>query len=348
MRVQMSPMSVLDYSQANQKSLWNFIASESQNGMSLDYNIELVFQCIGMRFSACDQKVLFETFKLGVCLELWVRNADSCSKVTTLINPKFKKSAVLRFYAPSEAVLKEKFAFCPEKKEYTRSHIMPDDLFECSVKQIQFCDLPNCGKHFFLDRHYEYEQHLLTCINNSPQAKVYYKQRRMSEYASGEALLIQLGLKHQIKQFVSYDIETITAPPNETKKRNQTLCSISARKSWSDEIFCFTREDSNASSGFQLVEKFLSYLNECRNEYVRLYCDFGTIRSRLERFANRANIMKAYEVQSAFELLNDLEKLRIMGFNSEHYDLPALYPYLSAYFGSKGIQFSCIRRGNGE
>ena len=346
MRVQMNPISVLDYTHGNQKSLWHFIATQAQNGMSLDDNIELVFQCIGMRFSACDQKALFETFKMGVCCELWVRSADSTNKIGTLIKPKFKKAVVLQFYASSEAELKEKFAFCPTKKEYTRSHIIPDDLFECSVKEVKFCDLPNCGKFFLRD--YEYERHLLTCINNSPTPKVVYRQRRMNEYANGEELLMELGLEHQIKHFVAYDIETLTAAPNDTKKRNQTLCSVSARKSWSNEIFCFTREDSNSSSGFQLVEKFLSYLDECQNEYKRNYCDFGTIRSRLERFANRANIMKTYEVQAAFELLNDLERVRIIGFNSEHYDLPALYPYLSAYFGSKGIEFSCIRRGNGE
>ena len=346
MRVQMNPVSMLDYSNANQKSLWHFIASEAQNGMSLDYNIEMAFRCIGMRFSASDQKALFETFKMGVCCELWVRTAESTNKIGTLIRPKFKKAAVLRYYAPSETVLKEKFAFCLTKKEYTRSHIIPDDLFECSVKEIKFCDLPNCGLYFLND--YEYGRHLLTCVNDSSQPKVNYRQRRMDEYANGEELLLQLGLEHQIKYFVAYDIETLTAPPNDTKKRNQTLCSISARKSWNNEIFCFTREDSNSSSGFQLVEKFLSYLDECQNEYKRSYCDFGTIRSRLERFANRANIMKTYEVQAAFELLSDLERVRIIGFNSEHYDLPALYPYLSAYFGSKKIKFSCIRRGNGE
>lgn len=346
MRVQMNPVSMLDYSNANQKSLWYFIASEARNGMSLDYNAEMAFRCIGMRFSACDQKVLFETFKMGVCCELWVRSTDSTNKIGTLIKPKFKKAVVLRFYAPSEAVLKERFAFCPVKKEYTRSHITPDDLFECSVKEVKFCDLPNCGKFFLYNC--DYERHLLTCINNSPQPKVIYRQRRMSEYANGEELLLQLGLEHQIKHFVAYDIETLTAAPNDTKKRNQTLCSVSARKSWSNEIFCFTREDSNSSSGFQLVEKFLSYLEDCQKEYQGNYCDFGTIRSRLERFANRANIMKTYEVQAAFELLSDLERVRIIGFNSEHYDLPALYPYLSAYFGSKKIEFSCIRRGNGE
>ena len=346
MRVQMNPLSVLDLTNGNRKSLWYFIATQAENGMSLDYNIELVFQCIGMRFSAYDQKVLYETFKMGVCCELWVRSAESTNKICTLMRPMFKKAIVLQFYAPSEDVLKEKFAYCPSKKEYTRSHIIPDDLFECSVKEIRFCDLPNCDKFFFID--YELERHLLTCINNSSQPKVVYRQRRMSEYANGEELLLQMGLDYQIKHFVAYDIETLTAAPNDTKKRNQTLCSISARKSWSNEIFCFTREDSNSSSGFELVEKFLAYLDECQREYKRNFCNFEAVRRRLERFANRANIMKTYEVRAAFELLKDLERVRIIGFNSEHYDLPALYPYLSAYYGSKGIEFSCIRRGNGE
>ena len=192
MRVQMDPKKVLEQCNGNQKSLWHFIASEFRNGMSLDDNIKLVFQCIGMRFSASNQKALFDTFQLGVCCELWVKTTESCHKVCTLIKPIFKKAIVLRFFASSEAELKEKFALRPRKKEYTRLYITPDDLFNCSVKEIKFCNLPNCNKYFFNDN--DFEQHTLACQINSSLAKGTKQQLRMKNNKKAKVMKrIMLG-----------------------------------------------------------------------------------------------------------------------------------------------------------
>ena len=180
------------------------------------------------------------------------------------------------------------------------------------------------------------------------EPRVSYKQVRMSEYRIGEQLLEELGLNYSISEFCTYDVETCTeGGGNAIRKRNQQIISISARKSWSDQPYCFIRKDSNAGSGLVLVEEFLKWLDEAQLEYKQRFCKLQDIRSRLKQFSLRANIYKTFEVQSAHQKLDDLERLRVIAFNSEKYDLPVMYPYLCMIYGSKSIEFSCIKRGNG-
>ena len=347
MRVQLDPISILNHSDGHRESLWTFLAKQADNGMDYDFNLTLAFQKLGMRYMPHDEKEVYTTFKLGVCCEIWIRSADNCQKISCLIRPKYKRVALLQYYAKSREELEEKFQFCPTKKEFTRSHLLVDDLFTCTIKQVLYCDNNNC-RSFFLEQN-ELEHHQTTCVNGSQfEPKVIYKQIRMSEFVCGEQLLQTFGFVHSINNFVCYDIECCTAAPTDSKKRNQTIISISARKSWSNESVCFLRRDSNAGSGFQLMHEFINYLDQCQREYKQKFCNFESIRQQLDLFANRLNIYKNYEVQSAFQLLDDYERLRVIAFNGEKYDLPECYPYLCAYYGQKEVEFSCIKRGNGE
>ena len=317
--------------------------------MSYDHNLTLAFECLGMRFNQTDAADVFNVFKLAVTVELWLRTSERCTKVTTLIRPRFKKTALLRHYCSDEETLKNVYSYCPTKKEYTRSSLEPSDAqFTCSIETVFYCDFPNCSTYYFDE--VRLASHQLTCINREDfQPKVTYKFMRMSEYKVGEELLQTLGFQFFPKHFVSFDIETLCeARANPISKRNQTLVSISVKKSWQSDSICLTRKNSDSGSGFELVKQFISYLDEAHFEFKNRFADFQRIRNRLEQFGSRWGINKSYEVQAALNLINDHERLKCFGFNSEHFDCPELYPYLVTYFGNKGIEFDVIKRGNGK
>ena len=66
---------------------------------------------------------------------------------------------------------------------------------------------------------------------------------------------------------------------------------------------------------------------------------------RLDEFEH-LNIASNDLINRARRHLQSLLKLRIVGWNSEHYDLMVLYPYLAAYFS--GEEFTVVKRGNGK
>ena len=346
-RVSMTPYTLLDYSQDSAHSLWTFLASTASNGMSYEYNLTLTFECLGMRFNQTDAKNVFDVFKLAVCVELWIRTSDRCSKVTTLIRPHYRKTALLRHYCESEETLQQLYSYCPTKKEYMRSSLEPSDAhFTCTIETVHYCDNPNC-KCYYFDQN-ELIRHQLTCVNREDFVpKVNYKFTRMSQYRAGEELLQTLGFKYIVEQYCSYDIETLCEQPTDhLSKRNQTLVSISVKKSWGSDSICLTRKNSEPGSGFELVTQFINYLDEAHYEYRNRFADFQRIRNRLDQFASKWGINKSYEVQAAMNLINDMERLRVVGFNSERYDVPELYPYLVTYFGNE--HFDVIKRGAGK
>ena len=347
LRVQLEPNQSLDLSCGNQHSLWTFLAHTASNNRDYDYNLGMAFNLLGMRYTVCDETDVFSQYKLGVCVELWCRSATSCKKITCLMKPKYKKVALLRYYAETENEIQKTFNYCPKLERFTRSFLSTDDLFECTISNVYHCDNPNCNLFFLVQS--EFETHMSTCVNGSNfEPRVTYKQIRMSEFRVGEQLIQELGLNYSISEFCTYDIETCTeAGGNTIRKRNQQIISISARKSWSDQAYSFVRKDSNASSGLILVEEFLNWLDEAQLEYKQRFCKLQDIRGRLKQFSLRANIFKTFEVQSANQMLDDLERLRVIAFNSEKYDLPVLYPYLCLIYGSRSIEFSVIKRGNG-
>ena len=345
--VQLEPKISLDFSSGNKHSLWTFLAHTASNNRDYDYNLGMAFNLLGMRYTVCDETDVFAQYKLGVSCELWCRSATSCKKITCLMKPKYKKVVRLRYYAETENEIQKTFNYCPKLERFTRSFLSTDDLFECTISNVFFCDNANCPLFFFVQS--EMQNHISTCVNGSNfEPRVSYKQVRMSEYRIGEQLLEELGLNYSISEFCTYDVETCTeGGGNAIRKRNQQIISISARKSWSDQPYCFIRKDSNAGSGLVLVEEFLKWLDEAQLEYKQRFCKLQDIRSRLKQFSLRANIYKTFEVQSAHQKLDDLERLRVIAFNSEKYDLPVMYPYLCMIYGSKSIEFSCIKRGNG-
>ena len=348
LRVQMTPNESLDYSQNGNHSLWTFLASTANNGMSYDHNLSLAFNCLGMRFCQSDYKEVYEVFRVGVLIELWVRSTETCNKIATLIRPKYRKTVVLRHYADNEEELKNNYNYCSKQNDYMRSSIEPKDAqFTCSLETVYFCDFPDCNC-FYLEEHL-LNRHKLTCVNREDFCPtVTYKSVQMSEYKPGEDLLHALGLRHIVEQFLTFDIETLCeAPTNPLNKRNQTLVSISVKKSWEPKSVCFTRTNSDSGSGYELVERFISHLDEAHFEFRNRFADFQRIRNRIDQFANRWGINKSYEVQAALNQIDDMERLKCIGFNSERFDVPELYPYLCLYFGAKGITFDVIKRGNG-
>ena len=349
LRVQLCPNSVLDYSQNETHSLWTFLASSCTNGCTYDENLTLAFNCLGMRYSQSDAKEVFETFRMGVAVELWLRSSSCCNKVTTLIHPKYDKIVLLRHYCETEDELKRLYNFCETKKIYTRSSIEPHDAqFTCSIKTVHFCNFPNCPKYFFEEN--EINQHQLTCVNREEKVpKITFKCLRMSQYKPGEELLQALGFNYITQHFCSFDIETTTEPSqNPLNKRNQTLLSISVKKSWSSECVCFTRKSSDAGDGLRLVEEFISFLDIAHFEYQNQFADFQRIRNQLERYSTRWGINKSFEVQAATKLIDSMEKLKCYGFNAERFDTPELYPYLCVYYGMRKIEFEVIKRGAGK
>lgn len=347
LRVQMEPNESLDFSTTIKHSLWTFLAHTASNNRDYDYNLGMAFNLLGMRYTTNDEADVFAQYKLGVMVQLWHRSAIQCKKLACIMKPKYKKVALLKYYAETENELKEAFNWCPKLERFTRSFLTAEDLFECSITNVWYCDNINCGLFFLVLS--EFENHMSTCVNGSNfEPKVTYKQKRMSEYHIGEQLLADLGLQHSISEFCTYDIETCTeAGENTCKKRNQQIISICARKSWSDQTYSFVRKDSNTGSGIKLCEDFLLFLDEAQLEYKQRFCQLQDIRGRLKQFSLRANINKTFEVQAANQILDDLERLRVIAFNSEKYDLVCLYPYLCLIYGCKSIEFSAIKRGNG-
>ena len=302
-----------------------------------------------MRYSSSDAKEVFETFRMGVAVELWLRSSSMCNKVTTLIHPKYHKCVLLRHYCEEEIELKSLYNFCETKKVYTRSSIEPHDAaFTCSIKTVFFCTWKNCNCYFFEEG--QLNQHVLTCVNREDfSPKITFKCLRMSQYKPGEELLQALGFNYIRQHFCSFDIETITEPSqNPLDKRNQTLLSISVKKSWSPECTCFTRKSSDAGDGLKLVSEFIFYLDQAHFEYQNLFADFQRIRNKLERYSTRWGINKSFEVQAATKLIDSMEKLKCYGFNAERFDTPELYPYLCVYYGMRKIEFEVIKRGAGK
>ena len=349
LRVQITPNESLDYSQNGCHSLWTFLASTASNGQSYDQNLSLAFNCLGMRYNQTDAKEVYDVFKIGVAVEIWLRNPTECNKIASLIRPRYQKTALLRHYASNLEQLQSIYHYCPTKKEYMRSSIEPQDAqFTCSIKTVFYCNFANCNCYYFEES--QFISHQQTCVNREEFApKVTYKCNRMNQYKAGEELLIALGHEYFVEHYSCFDIETVQeASSNSVNKQNQTLVSISVKKSWAGEAICLTRTNSESGSGYELVTKFIEYLDKAHAEYQNRFADFGRIRNKLERYATKWGINKSYEVEAAFKLIDDMERLKVLGFNSERFDVPELYPYLCSYFGVRNIQFDVIKRGNGK
>ena len=234
-----------------------------------------------------------------------------------------------------------------------------DTFLLCEEKEYFYCDTPACT--FVTDRENRYNDHKEKCTG---QTITSYKQIKLTRKSAYELLIQEnyIDSDYIPKMFISYDIETINDKTDTrvfgvTKELStQRLISIAVTKNYGDNrTFAFKRNELTEDSYFDLLREFRSCLFKFHNEFnanlpQKLKNSFEKIQTEM-RIDNNAEpslkmpFQKREILKRCYFELKKLMQLPIVGFNSEHFDLPILLPGLLRIWGTKTVE--TVRRGTG-
>ena len=241
-----------------------------------------------------------------------------------------------------------------------KSFISIHDKFLLSERPKHFyCETPACG--FATDREERHKNHIEKCTGLTVTK---YKQIKLTRMTAFELLIHEgyIDSDYIPTMFVSYDIETINDKSGLRKfgvtreLSKQRLLSISVTKNFGENrTYAFRRDDSTEKSYFELLQQFKSHLFEIHNEFnknlpQKLKDSFDKVKAEISENRKSEPAMKMpfqrLEIlnRCMFELKRLLQ-LPVVGFNSEHFDLPILLPGLLRIWGIKSVD--TIRRGTG-
>ena len=241
-----------------------------------------------------------------------------------------------------------------EKWDFEKTTISPDDRF-CLANEKSF-EVFRCPNDFcsYADRvKANFVRHVKSCTNVT---KYNFSQTNKKDQSIADWLISEGFLKKipEQKDFIAFDCETLGDANSKIISDHTNinssfrLATISVTKS-SGESKVFVRESSTEDAYVKLVADFYTYLLKYRDEYRAQLPDdinnaFFTIKDLLFRKKTDPDYVKLPpryhgKLRRAFNYLNKIREAKVVGFNSESFDLPVLVPafmkaWTSKYFRS--------------
>ena len=223
---------------------------------------------------------------------------------------------------------------------------------------FQFCETENCG--FASDHKNTFERHIKSCKGIT---EFKYKQVKLTTETPWKLLRDKgyVDIDYQQKYFVSFDIETMSdrsahtqVTSVTTELNTQRLISIALTKNFGkNRSVALKRREMTENSYKDLLLEFKHTLYDMANEYLALIPkkikdSYTEITNRLEihhKTENKLSVRNYSNLRSCQAQLRRLLMLPVVGFNSEHFDLPILLPGLLKIWAVETV--SVIKRGCG-
>ena len=234
--------------------------------------------------------------------------------------------------------------------DFEKTQINDQDRFcLANEKSFQVFRCPNdfCG---YADTHKtNFLRHVKSCTNetNYNFAQLNKKDSPISDWLISEGFL---KTKPNPKDFIAFDIETCgdcdarVISDHTDLKSAFNIATISVTKS-TGESRVFVRESSDEESYVKCVSDFFTYLLRYRDEYreslpSEVNQAFFNIKDILFRKKADPNFIKLPpkyrgKLRKAFNYLNKIREAKVIGFNSESFDLPVLMPAFFKAWTSK-------------
>ena len=297
------------------------------------------------RISFFDERKFKEVFGFGFQIFTRDRRKDRHYKINLIYRSLHKKCFHLEFTSSWLS-----------NKAFISIH---DTFLLSEEKKYFYCDTEACT--FVTDRENRYNDHKEKCTG---QTITYYKQIKLTRKSAYELLVQEDYIEPDYipKMFISYDIETINDKTDTrifgvTKELStQRLISIAVTKNFGDNrTVAFKRKELSEDSYFDLLREFRSCLFKFHNEFnanlpKKLKDSFEKIQTEM-RLDNNAEpslkmpFQKREILKRCYFEIKKLMELPVVGFNSEHFDLPILLPGLLRIWGTKTVD--TVRRGTG-
>ena len=124
------------------------------------------------------------------------------------------------------------------------------------------------------------------------------------------------------------------------------MVSIGYCSSFSDDRDVLIRKSMAQDDGVDLVRMFIKRMITLQRKHFRSLPK--TVHNALERFKvlltdKSLSVEEKSKISQKFYYLENLTKLKIIGFNSDSYDLPCLFSYLIEVIGPTEVQV--IKKG---
>ena len=233
---------------------------------------------------------------------------------------------------------------------FEKTDITSEDRF-CLADETNF-EVFRCPNDFcsYLDRKKSnFIRHVKNCTNETKYkfAQVDKKEGPISDWLIAQKFL---KTKPNPKEFISFDIETsgkasdrIISEHTQIKSAFR-IASISVTKS-SGESKVFIRESSSEYDYIKIVSDFFTFLIKYRDEYRQNLPDeinnaFFKVKEILFRKKTDPQYVRLPPIyhgklRRAYNYLNKVREAKIVGFNSESFDLPVLVPAFMKAWSSK-------------
>ena len=240
-----------------------------------------------------------------------------------------------------------------------KQFIDKNDLFVLKQNlNFLICKTQNCGiittnKKFF-------ETHTISCTG---QTKYQFKQAVLTD-DSARGIAIRRGYldaNFQPRFFVSYDIETLAdknmdlrSASATTELNCQRLLSIALTKNFGDKrSVALIREEITENGYYDLLLQFKQNLFSIHDEFrasipIKIWDSINEIKAKIlhhRQTDEKLSVPEFDELTKCLYFLQKMTCLPVVGFNSEHFDLPILLPGILKIWGMKKV--GVIKRGCG-
>ena len=286
-----------------------------------------------------DERKFYQTF--GVGFSIWRLKSVLKDDVNNVEQEIIYQSAF------EKHVLLQSFA---DEWSFEKTTITDDDRF-CIPDETSFqvFRCPNSFCSYADNLKSNFVRHVKTCTNTT---KYNFSQTNKKIPPITDWLIAQGFLKNvpNPKNFITFDIETLgdgferVISDHTNIKSSFRIASISATKS-SGETRVFVRESSSEESYIKVVSDFFTYLLQYRDEHRQNLPDdvndgFFKIRELLFRKKSDPEYVRLPpkyhgNLRRAYNYLNKIREAKIVGYNSESFDLPVLVPAFMKAWTSK-------------
>jgi len=172
------------------------------------------------------------------------------------------------------------------------------------------------------------------CTN---ETYVRYQEKKYGENIDTKKELITQGILpkyYDTNQFITFDIETINLDREESIGRSTVIHAeqspISIALSTGSGDYFFVRKDMSTEAVGVMVKEFLTKLTELRIKYykqippsIKNYYE----EMKDELLAKSTSVKRKQEIYRHSQYIRNMLRLKVLGFNSQSFDLPVLFPF---------------------
>ena len=205
------------------------------------------------------------------------------------------------------------------------------------------------------------KRHEISCTN---EVQMRFKQINFCAESSRDWLIKKGYLRKEVQPtlFCSFDIETLSTPDNRVRGQNthvigqQALCLVSLTKNFgSGRTTVIQREDMSETAYYAVLNRFIKLVKQFSFERLK-YLDpqidqsLALLNETIQKVNDKEITMCPVDkkkITDGRKYLISLKKMKVVGFNSEKFDLPVLLAGLLKCYHDQGNLMEIIKNGSG-